>query len=150
MGHTLVFADDATLTENGNQEGIPKSSKRVTDIVTGSRADADMEISIKKTKVMHVRAQDEVTATTTAETVKACRYVCPHLHCGFQFYTRRGMPVHAGRCEWRNEIKIVSIVDCKGEIHRRKYKVRLKGFTADHDTWEPKPTSIPRQSGISK
>ena len=125
MVHTLAFADDAALTENGNHEGVLKSSKRVTDIVTGSRADADMEISIKKTKTMHVRAQDEVTATTTEEAVKACRYVCPHLHCGFQFYTWRGMLVHAGRCEWRNELEIDSIVDCKGKIHRGKYKVRL-------------------------
>ena len=131
--HTLGYADDAALLDDGDEAGICRATERVTNIALGSRAEADMEISIKKTKVLHVRAQDETTPTTTQEAEKACKYTCPHLHCGFKFLTRRGMLVHAGRCEWKDEFEIDGILDCKGDIYCRRYKVRWTGYTADDD-----------------
>ena len=41
-------------------------------------ADADMAISIAKTKVLHVREQEPTTTTTTAEAVEVCKFTCPH------------------------------------------------------------------------
>ena len=41
----------------------------------GSRKDADMDISIPKTKVLHVRRQDDISATTNEEVKKKCKYV---------------------------------------------------------------------------
>ena len=67
------------------------ASARVTSIGAGSDNDADMKIKIKKTKVMHARPQDPVVNTTHEEAVKTCRFVCPHLGCGFHFYTKPHM-----------------------------------------------------------
>ena len=110
----------------------------MTSIAKGSREDADMNISIKKTKVLHVRQQEVVSTTTAAEAKTVSKFVCPHLHCGFQFHTRRGVLVHAGRCAWRDEFMVENILDHKGPTCARKYKIRWAGFSADHDTWEPR------------
>ena len=32
---------------------------------------------------------------------------------------------------------------CKGEIYCRKYKVRWKGYTSDHDSWIPRSSLHP-------
>ena len=93
--HTLGYADDLALTDNGNATGIASASERATNIAAGSRERADMQVKITKTKVMHVRAQDPVSATSKEEASNACKYVCPHLNCGFRFFTKRGMQAHA-------------------------------------------------------
>ena len=61
--YTLGYADDAALLDNS----LGSASARVTSIATGSRADADMSISVKKTEVMHVREQDRVPKATAEE-----------------------------------------------------------------------------------
>ena len=48
--HTLGYADDAALLDYD----IGTASSRVTTISQGSRQDADMVISVPKTKGMHV------------------------------------------------------------------------------------------------
>ena len=65
--HTLGYADDAALLDLGDEAGIQRASHRVTTIATGSRKDADMDISVSKTKTLHVRKQEEVSATTSRE-----------------------------------------------------------------------------------
>ena len=102
-----------------------------------------MDISIPKTKVLHVRRQEEQAAITAQEAISECKYSCPHISCDFKFRTRRGMLVHAGTCPFKDEWEIDRIVDCKGEVFNRKYKIRWKGFTADHDTWEPRSNVHP-------
>ena len=79
-----------------------------------------MHISIAKTKVMFVRAQDPVSKTTADEAGAVNKHVCC---CGFKFLSRRGKLVHEGRCKWPNEFDIDKILDCAGEVHKRKYKV---------------------------
>ena len=59
--HTLGYADDLALTDNGNATGrnpIASTSERTTSIAAVSRERADMKVKITKTKVMYVRAQD--------------------------------------------------------------------------------------------
>ena len=64
--HTLGYADDAALLDNS----LAVATQRVSAIAQGSREDADMSISIDKTKTMHVCAQGEVSATTAEEAKK--------------------------------------------------------------------------------
>ena len=73
--HSLGYADDVTLIDQGNQIGIQRATVRVTGITNGSRDDSDMEISVPKTKVLHVRRQDAVSSTTSDEAKKVCKHI---------------------------------------------------------------------------
>ena len=65
--HTLGYADDLALTDSGDADGISKATSRVSAIAEGSRCDADMQVKLAKTKILHVRAQDPVSETTNEE-----------------------------------------------------------------------------------
>ena len=118
--HTLGYADDAVLLDYGDVAGLARAEQRVIMIAEGSRRDADMSISIKKTKVLHVRQQERITSTTTVQAKSVSNFFCPHLHCGFHCRNRRGMLVHADRCKWRDEFVVENILECKGADHARK------------------------------
>ena len=68
--HTLGYADELALTDNGDADGVARATQRATEIAAGSRVRADMEVKIKKTKVLHVRPQDPVTDTTNSESLR--------------------------------------------------------------------------------
>ena len=51
----------------------------------------------------------------SAEASKVCKFTCPHSNGGYKFLTKRGMLVHARRCEWKEEFEMERILDCKGE-----------------------------------
>ena len=136
--HTLAFADDAAQVNDGDTEGLTMASRRVSAVSKGSKQDADMSINVEKTKAQHVRTQEPITRTSNEEAVSVCKFVCPHVGCGFKFHTRRGMLIHAGKCEWKNEFLIDRIVECRGPTNRRKYKVRWKDYPEEFDTWEPR------------
>ena len=76
MIHTLAYADDVALANHGDDAGIVQSSERVTSIASGARKDGDMDVSIKKTKVLQVREQDAVSPTTTEEANKESLQIC--------------------------------------------------------------------------
>ena len=65
--HTLGYADDAALVDLGDAVGVIRATERLSKIATGSLNDADMQISIQKTKDMHIRRQDPINDTTPAE-----------------------------------------------------------------------------------
>ena len=56
----LEYADDAALIDMLASD----SSKRITALANGAKLSADMEVSVPKTEVMHVKRQPEVTAAT--------------------------------------------------------------------------------------
>ena len=58
---TLGYADDLGLLNYADEEGLKKASERITTIAIGSRVDADMKVSLPKTKVLHVQEQDPIT-----------------------------------------------------------------------------------------
>ena len=136
--HTLGYADDVALIDYGHPAGIEMASNRVTAIAAGSKKDADMTIKIKKTKVLHVRTQDPITATTEAEALNVCKFTCPHWGCDFKFRTKRGLRVHEGRCEWKDECELEQILDFTGPVCARQYLIRWKGFASEHDSWIPR------------
>ena len=97
-----------------------------------------MFLNTDKTVVMHIRAQEEVAPATKEEAKGVCKFTCPHLNCGFKFFSKSGMLVHAGRCEWRDEYEVELIKDHRGPLTARQYKISWKGYTDEYDTWEPR------------
>ena len=63
--HTLGYADDAAMMDKSDAEGIAIATSRLNNVADGSERDADMKINSDKTKIMHVRAQDPITQTTS-------------------------------------------------------------------------------------
>ena len=141
--HTLGYADDVAIIESGNEEGVLRLSERVTAIAEGSKKSADMNVNITKTKTMHVTKQEEVSRTSDEEAREKCKFTCPHPGCNHVFLTKRGMNIHASRCQWRNEFVVEKILDHKDPVTARNYLVRWYGYTAQHESWIPRSSLHP-------
>ena len=50
-----------------------------------------------------------------------CKFVCPHLNCGFKFMTNAGLRVHMGRCPWKDEFEVDRIMAHRGAVVRRAW-----------------------------
>lgn len=113
------------------------STRRVTNIAKGSRADADMIISIDKTETMHICDQGEPQKVSQAEAAKEAEYKCPHAGCGFKFHNKHGVKVHAGRCTHKDTFYLDKILEVQGECGspKRRFLVSWQGH--DDQTWEP-------------
>ena len=136
--HQLGYADDLAALDEGSPAGIQRLSDRVSSISQGSKKDADMTLNKEKTIAMHIREQDATTPTTAEEAMGVCKFTCPHLNCGFKFVSMAGLKVHMGRCSWKDEYEVDRIVDHRGSVVSRQYKVRWKDYSSDFDTWEPR------------
>ena len=135
---TLGYADDVAIIS----ESPARLSERVTSISKGSEADADMQISIKKTKSLHIAKQEKVQPSTTEEIEKtestyefACSF-CPR-----RFKTKRGRNIHRARCDCQHgladkEDEVEGIIAAFGTPAHRWYRVQWVG-SAGKDTWEP-------------
>ena len=64
MVRLLGYADDVSVTEEGDYDGVSRLEMRVNCTSKGSSDDADMKMNVEKTKVLHVRAQEKVSKTT--------------------------------------------------------------------------------------
>ena len=91
--HTLGYADDAALLDTD----ITVATARITSISQGSKRDADMEISVDKTEVMHVEEQGRAAKASDAELKGVCKQ-CPHVGCNRVFFNAHGCKCHAGKC----------------------------------------------------
>ena len=131
--HTLGYADDAALLDYD----IDVASTRVTDIAQGSKQDADMEISISKTKAMKVCRQGEVSRTTAEEAKKVCKFACPNIGCTRVFFNKHGMLCHKGRCKWKEEYLIDRIADVRGTPRspNQEFFIEWKGYGREEDRW---------------
>ena len=54
-----------------------------------------------------------------------------------------GLRVHMGRCPWKDEYEVEKLVDHRGAVVSRQYKVRWKNYSPDFDTWEPRSNIHP-------
>ena len=86
---SLEYADDAGLFDSNTQE----ASARVSAIAIGSREDAAMDISIPKTKAMHIHKKVRVSKTEVDEIAALkLKHACPECTRGFS--TTRGLAIH--------------------------------------------------------
>ena len=116
--HNLGYADDAAILDNN----LDTATERVIVISHGSKQDANMEINIKKTEVMHVQEQDRVSPTTTKEAKGVCKHACPHHGCHKVFFNIHDCKVYAGKCRWRDEYivdRILKVTGVTGSPERR-------------------------------
>ena len=133
--HTLGYADDAALLD----ESPAVASQRVTAIAEGSKRDADMVISVSKTKCMHVCRQQQCSPVTDVEARAQAKFKCPHIGCNYVFNNQHGLKVHAGKCKKKDDFYPERILDVSGATGspQRRFKIRWEGYGADDDTWEP-------------
>ena len=131
--HTLGYADDAALVDQGRAAGVQHASDRSAHghskrIEEGRRHDylyQENESSARSN-----------TVTISGEASDACKFTCSRLHCGFKFYCRHGMRAHAGICEWENELPIHRILDIKGPVQCKEYLIKWKRCSDKDNTWE--------------
>ena len=136
---TLGYADDAALLDNE----LATASKRVTAIAQGSRRDADMEISIPKTEVMHVCPQGKVSTTTAAEARKVCKFKCMNIGCNRVFNNVHGMKCHAGKCRWKNFYHIEKILAARGAPGDREFLIKWEGYGSGENRWVHRKNIVP-------
>ena len=115
----------------------------MTAITRGSKTSADMTVNMVKTKSLHVRQQEEVTKTTQEEAQAKCKFKYPHPGCNHVFLTKRGLQVHEGRCQWKNEFVVKKILSHKGPVTARMYLVRWQGYSSQEDSWIPRSNLHP-------
>ena len=102
-----------------------------------------MSINIPKTKVLQVALQEKVSPTTPEEAAAACKYVCRHEGCNHCFMSKHDLLIHEGRCEWKNELEVDSIVGHDdGDMFKRKYMVKWKGYEDEADNTLEKRSNI--------
>ena len=91
----LEYADDAALLNKNTSD----ATKRLTTLANDGSADACVDISLKKTKVMHVRKYEPVSATTEDEVIALnLKHKCSK--CDRTFPTQKGLNIHCSR--WCN------------------------------------------------
>ena len=102
--------------------------------------DADMEISIEKTEVMHVTEQDRAEPASRSELEKVCTFTCPHVGCSRVFYNAHGCKCHAGKCRYKNFYAVDKILAMRGKTgsKKREFLVRWQGYGPEDDQWEPR------------
>jgi len=122
---SLEYADDAGLVD----ENADNASARVSAIAAGSRSDASMEISIPKTKSMHIHKRVKVSETTEEEIASmGFEHICPD--CQRDFPTKRGLAIHRGR--W-----------CDGGKTQRSRKGSLADKKVQHEKRKEHENELP-------
>ena len=79
-------------------------------------------------------SQKAVAPVTSEEVTAVCKFFCRYADCDHCFTTKRGLLVHEGRCEWKDECDFEKILSHKDSITTRKYLVKWKD--CDERTWE--------------
>jgi hypothetical protein len=83
----------------------------VTAIAIGSKKDADMEISIAKTKCMHIKDQGARPKVSRGEAKAQAKFECHNIGCKHIFNNVHGMKIHAGTCKHKDVFWADRILD---------------------------------------
>jgi hypothetical protein len=141
----LLYADDDALIDKDAQS----AEERLNKLAVGARDDADMEISLPKTEVMHVKAQAPVSPATKKDYRNITECKAPVLQfkcefCGDGFDTKQGLQQHksmhcaeAARGIYSQEWQVQEVLDARGSPEFRYYHVKWAGWSSEHNTWEP-------------
>ena len=139
----LEYADDAALIDTTVEHSI----ERVNAFAEGAKRDADMEISIPKTEVMHIKKQTPVSPATMANVKKLGEEEVLKFKCEFceaVFKNKQGLSIHqrrwcgeATREVYEEEYEVDRIVEARGLPERRFYLTEWKGYSKEEATWEP-------------
>ena len=151
----LLYADDAALIDLERSQ----ADERVNRLAEGAMVDADMEISIPKTEVMHVQEQAEMGAPGEAEYEEleekgVLKHKCEY--CGIGFDTKQGRNQHVTTCGLASrevhseEFEVEAVTDARGSPGHRFYKVKWRGYSGDESTWEPWRHLINADNAVSK
>jgi hypothetical protein len=140
----LEYADDAALIDRDSV----LAAQRVTRLCAGGLADADMDISAPKSKVLFCRPRidtgpilpEDYTDAALKELDLKFEHRCPHCDRGFD--SVHGCNGHiAQHCElarvqYHAEEFEVEVIDARGSPDRRFYLAAWKGYSADTASWK--------------
>ena len=139
----LEYADDAALIDMA----VERCTERLNALAEGAKRDADMEISIPKTEVMHVKNQAAVSPATLKDVKELQEQDILKFKCEFcdaAFTTKTGLAHHqrewcgeATREAFEEEYEVDQIVEARGLPGRRFYLTEWVGYPKDEATWEP-------------
>ena len=59
--------------------------------------------------------------------------------------TKRGLLIHEGRCEWKDQFKVEKIIVHKGNLSKRKYLIKWEDYPASENSWEPAASILDQQ-----
>lgn len=123
------------------------ASQRVSRVSGCALVRADMEISVPKTKCMHVKQQSPVSPVREEEYMELAKcgklkFKCTHCK-KYVTDSRRSIRIHEGSCGARKrgvfeeEYVVQELLDVRGDSIDRFYKVLWEGYNESEATWEP-------------
>ena len=132
----LGYADDAALIE----ETVDAMTTRLTKLADKSRADADMEVSLKKTFTQHVHKRTDI-ITRTAEQINKTTKKYKHVFafCGRRFKTEAGMQTHRVACVLNYDTteeayELEEVLSVFGVKRNRFFEIKWVGH--EETSWE--------------
>ena len=140
---TLGYADDIAIISSD----INEQSARVTNIAKGSLKDADMTVSLDKTKSMHVEKQHKLkppTKDAIEEAETEYKHTCEF--CDRKFKTSRGLKIHVTSCNFQHGLTdeaypIEKINAVFGSTKYRWFRVQWDGHPGE-DSWMPERSLV--------
>ena len=67
------------------------------------------------------------------------------MYYAYAYSNIRGMLIHAGRCEWKDEFEIERIVSHRGPVTNRSYLIKWKGYSEVENSWVTRSNIHPQK-----
>ena len=144
LADKFEYADDAAMVD----ADADAASVRVSRLCECALDMADMEVSVPKTKCLHVKEQKVVSPVRQEEYAelmkdgKFKKYKCDYCR-KFASDKLQGLKIHWSSCGARRrgvheeEYLVEALLDVRGDSVDRFYKVLWAGYDESEATWEP-------------